>query len=134
MVFTFNMIGPIPLAFAIVSEETYDNWRWFLEDLKQAIDTRRKLLFVSERNHNILEGAKNIFPECKHGYCYKHLTANLKDKFRGASRLLREKVLKQFVDCVYASTKDEFDRCFAMLLVTGGQRFSNFIVDLPREK
>lgn len=77
---------------------------------------------------------KNVFTERTHGYCYKHLTANLKDKFRGVPRLLRAKVLKQFADCTYASTKYEFDHCYAKLQVTGGQRLSSFIVDLPPEK
>lgn len=95
------LLGLFPLAFAIVSEETDDNWHWFLEHLKTAIDNRCELVFVSDRNHGILEGVKNVFPGAKHGYCYKHITANLKDKFRGVPKMLRAKVVKQFANCAY---------------------------------
>lgn len=37
-----------------------------------AIGSHKNLVFVSDRNHGILEGVKNVFTECKHGYCYKH--------------------------------------------------------------
>lgn len=93
---------------------------------------QRKLVFVSDRNHGILKGVKTVFPDCNHGYCYKHLTANLKDKFRGVPKLVRAKVVRQFADCVYASTKDEFNHCHAKLIATGGQRCSSFIADLFR--
>lgn len=91
-------------------------------------------MFVSDRNHGNLEGVKTVFPDCNHGYCYKHLTANLKDKFRGVPKLVCAKVVRQFADCVYASTKDEFNRCYAKLIATGGQRCSSFIADLLPEK
>lgn len=86
--------GLFVVAFAIVSEETEDNWRWFLEHLKQSIEPGRKLVFISDRNHGILEGVNNVFPKCTHGYCYKHLIANLKDNFRGVPRLLRQKLVR----------------------------------------
>lgn len=45
----------VPVGFAIVSEETADNWQWFLEHLREAIGTHRELVLVSDGNHGILE-------------------------------------------------------------------------------
>lgn len=122
-----------PVAFGIVSEETDDNWFWFLEHLKVAIGNRRDLVFVSDRNHGILEGVKSVFSESKHGYCYKHLTANLKDKFRGYPKFKREQVLKYFAGCAYAATKDEFDNCYKQLLDCGGEKILKFLSEVPKE-
>ncbi|XP_012855784.1 PREDICTED: uncharacterized protein LOC105975150 [Erythranthe guttata] len=126
--------GIFPIAFAVVSEETDDNWDWFLKHFKDAIGTDRTLTFVSDRNHGILQGVKNVFPDCVHGYCYKHLTGNLKDKFRGATKSHRKAVLKQFEYCAYAATKQEFDRNVEKLRATGGPKVCKFLADTPKDK
>lgn len=65
-VFHICMLGLFLVGFVNSCEETNDNWLWFLEHLKQAIDTCRKLVFVSDRNHGIREGVKNVFLKCNH--------------------------------------------------------------------
>lgn len=125
--------GLFPIAFAVVSEETNCNWRWFLEHFKEAIGTSRDLVFVSDRNHGIVEGVKNVFPRCPHGYCYKHLTRTLQDKFSGPQKVKREQVVSMFADCAYAPTKAEFDIAFAKLKVTGGTKIARFLNDCQKE-
>ncbi|XP_012839253.1 PREDICTED: uncharacterized protein LOC105959659 [Erythranthe guttata] len=88
--------GLFPIAFAIVSEETDSNWAWFLGHFRDAIGNDRTLNFVSDRNHGIIEGVRNIFPDCLHTYSYKHLQNNLKYRFRGVPAGFRETVLQQF--------------------------------------
>ncbi|XP_012829973.1 PREDICTED: uncharacterized protein LOC105951130 [Erythranthe guttata] len=118
----------------VVSEETDDNKDWFLKHFKVAIGTDRTLAFVSDRNHDILQGVKNVFPDCVHGYCYKHLTLNLKDKFRGATKNHRNAVLKQFEYCAYAVTKQEYGRNVEKLRATGGPKVCKFLADAPKDK
>ncbi|XP_012846363.1 PREDICTED: uncharacterized protein LOC105966351 [Erythranthe guttata] len=126
--------GLFPIAFAIVSEETDSNWSWFLSHFRDAIGNDRTLNFVSDRNHGIIEGVRNIFPDCLHTYCYKHLQNNLKYRFRGVPAGFRETVLQQFAVCAYATTKEKFDRCIDKLKTTGGTKVCNFLDDLPKEK
>ncbi|XP_012853666.1 PREDICTED: uncharacterized protein LOC105973193 [Erythranthe guttata] len=123
-----------PIAFAIVDEETDCNWSWFLNHLKVAIGMDRVFTFVSNRNHGILVGVQNVFPHCLHGYCYKHLKENLKDRFRGESKIYRKAVVRQFRDCAYAATKPEFEICLEKFKRTGGGRARKFLADIPKEK
>lgn len=131
MLYTFT--GLFPIAFAVVSEETNSNWRWFLEHFKEAVGTDRDIVFVSDRNHGILEGVKKVFPGMAHGYCYKHLTRTLQDKFSGPQKVKREQVIKLFAECAYAPTKGEFDVLFSQLKVAGGVKIERFLIDCPKE-
>ncbi|XP_012832859.1 PREDICTED: uncharacterized protein LOC105953718 [Erythranthe guttata] len=106
----------------------------FLKHFKDAIGKDRTLAFVSDRNHDILQGDKNVFPDCVHGYFYKHLTLNLKDKFRGATKNHCNAVLKQFQYCAYAATKQEFDRNVEKLRAMGGPKVCKFLVNAPKDK
>lgn len=125
--------GLFPIAFAVVSEETNDNWRWFLEHFKDAIGASRDIVFVSDRNHGIVIGVKTVFPDSAHGYCYKHLTGTLNDKLGGPQKAKREDALKLFAACAYAPTKGQFDVAFAKLKATGGIRILRFLKDCPKE-
>ncbi|XP_012857507.1 PREDICTED: uncharacterized protein LOC105976792 [Erythranthe guttata] len=128
------MSGIYPIAFAIVSEETNDNWEWFLTHFKAAIGTDRHMCFVSDRNRGIIQGVKNVFPDSVHAYCYKHLTLNLRDKFKGANKNHRDAVLHYFQQCAYANTKPQFNRAVEKLRAVGGPKACKFLSDLPYEK
>lgn len=129
----FCHVGLFPIAFAIVSEETIDNWRWFLEHFREAINDPQDLVFVSDCNHGILEGVKNVFPSSPHRYYYKHLTRSLRDKFSGPEKVKREEVLKLFADCANAPTRPLFDINFANLRASGGVKIARFLKDCPKE-
>ncbi|CAL8083915.1 unnamed protein product [Prunus armeniaca] len=46
-----------PFAFAIVSYETMDNWRWFLQGIYDVlVDEGRQLTFISDRHDAIIDG------------------------------------------------------------------------------
>ncbi|XP_012831333.1 PREDICTED: uncharacterized protein LOC105952335 [Erythranthe guttata] len=126
--------GLFPIAFGVVSEETDCNWSWFLNQFRDAVGTDRSFIFVSDRNHGILEGVRQIFPDALHGYCYKHLTRNLQHRFRGVAPNFRDAVLAQFANCAYAVTKEDFARCIQKLRATGGRKVCNFLDGIPKEK
>lgn len=127
------MVGLYPVAFAMVSEETNDNWRWFLEHFRDPIGTACELVFVSDRNHGLVEGVKNVFPNSAHAFCYKDLTGTLKDKLGGPEKAKREDALKLFAQAAYAPTKGQFDVAYAKLKVVRGLRIARFLRDCPKE-
>lgn len=128
----FSFVGLYPVAFAIVSEANDSNCEYFFQYLKVAIGTSRDLTFVSDRQHGIIVGVKNIFSDVVHGLCYKHITSNLKHKFMGTTKIKREEILKEFADCAYATTKDEFDKYYNKLKATGGAKITRWLADVPK--
>ncbi|KAL7190720.1 hypothetical protein ACSBR2_022906 [Camellia fascicularis] len=84
--------GLFPLAFAIVDAKNQDNWMWFLSQLLKAVGSGRRLTFVSNRQHGLLNALSVVFPNAHHAYCLNHLMRTLIDKLVG---LLIE---KKFVD------------------------------------
>ncbi|CAL5376964.1 unnamed protein product [Camellia sinensis] len=75
--------GLFPLAFAIVDAENQDNWMWFLSQLLKAVGSGRRLTFVSDRQHGLLDALSVVFPNAHHAYCLNHLKRNLIDKLVG---------------------------------------------------
>ncbi|XP_012836319.1 PREDICTED: uncharacterized protein LOC105956952 [Erythranthe guttata] len=120
-----------PVAFGIVSEESDSNWAYFLTHLRVCIGTDRVVTFFSDRNHGILDGVKNIFPDCLHIYCLYHMQLNLSSKCRGCPSGFRKKMAHLFNACAYAPTKSEFDVHIKEFIETGGTRIRNFLADLP---
>lgn len=115
-----------PLAFAIVNEETDANWNYFFQNLSCAVSDNRNIVFISDRNHGILEGVKNVFPDSHHTYCYNHLKSNLEYRCRGMGKKNRQVVLKYFQKCAYADTKQLFEENVIKLQSVGGFRAEAF--------
>ncbi|KAL0288826.1 UNVERIFIED_CONTAM: hypothetical protein Sangu_2641300 [Sesamum angustifolium] len=64
----------LPLAFAIVDEETYPSWKWFLQQLsRHVIRGRRGMCLISDRHGGIIkavrEGSDFVSPHGVHRYC-----------------------------------------------------------------
>ncbi|KAL2506598.1 MuDR family transposase [Abeliophyllum distichum] len=53
--------GLYPLAYAVVDSENYDNWLWFLEQLRSIVQSNRELTFVSDRNVGLMEALPKAF-------------------------------------------------------------------------
>ncbi|XP_012849581.1 PREDICTED: uncharacterized protein LOC105969371 [Erythranthe guttata] len=126
--------GLSPIAFAIVHEENDDNWFWFLTLLKEAINQDRIFTFIFDRQHGILKGVKNVFPDCFHSFCLRHLTDNLNNKFKGVPTSYREAIVGQFVSCAFEFSKTSFDKKIEKLKATGSSKVVKFLNDLPYNK
>ncbi|XP_020415494.1 uncharacterized protein LOC109948013 [Prunus persica] len=71
-----------PFAFGIVSGETVDNWRWFLQRISEVlVDEGRQLAFISDRHGAIIDAVRTVFPASAYGFCLYHLKENLKKKY-----------------------------------------------------
>lgn len=75
--------GFFPVAFGIVDIENYDNWLWFLEQLKSAISTSRPITFVSEREKGLKNSVLEVFENAYHGYSMFHLVESFRRSLRG---------------------------------------------------
>ncbi|GJZ37895.1 hypothetical protein Tco_0584086 [Tanacetum coccineum] len=74
-----------PIAWAVVSVENKENWKWFLTQLRDDIGMidGAGLTLISDQHKGILEAVKDIFPYAEHRQCTRHIYANFKKKFRG---------------------------------------------------
>ncbi|KAK4404641.1 hypothetical protein Sango_0832700 [Sesamum angolense] len=71
----------LPLAFAVVDEETYPSWKWFLQQLSQhVIRGRRGMCLISDRHSGLIkavrEGPDFVSPHEMHRYCLRHVCSN----------------------------------------------------------
>ncbi|XP_012827308.1 PREDICTED: uncharacterized protein LOC105948635 [Erythranthe guttata] len=123
--------GLFPIAFAIVNEESDDNWDWFLALLKQAINDDRVFTFISDRQHGILVGVKKVFPDSFHSFCLRHMTGNLNNKFKWVPTGYMEAIVGQFISCAFELSKTSIDKKIEKLKASGSTRIVNFLNDLP---
>jgi hypothetical protein len=92
-----------PLAFGVVGKEDKSTWCWFLFQLRSALDGGTSkygpFTFMSDRQKGLLIAVNQIFPECEHRFCLRHIYANFQlAGFRGSD-------LKKIVDdAAYAFT------------------------------
>ncbi|KAL0388581.1 UNVERIFIED_CONTAM: hypothetical protein Sradi_2739900 [Sesamum radiatum] len=71
----------LPLAFAVVDEETYPSWKWFLQQLsRHVIRGRRGMCLISDRHGGLIkavrEGPDFVSPHGVHRYCLRHVCSN----------------------------------------------------------
>lgn len=102
-----------PLAFAVVNEETDDNWRWFLSELKSAVSTSRQITFVADFQKGIKRSLQEIFGEgCYHGYCLRYLSEKLNRDLKGQfSHEARRLMVQDLTAAAYAPNHEVFQRC-----------------------
>ncbi|XP_076918785.1 uncharacterized protein LOC143579330 [Bidens hawaiensis] len=74
-----------PLAWAVVSVENKENWKWFLNLLWDDIEMEcgLGLTLISDQHKGIIEAVKDVFPCAEHRQCTRHIYANFIKKFRG---------------------------------------------------
>ncbi|KAL0414096.1 UNVERIFIED_CONTAM: hypothetical protein Sradi_1611300 [Sesamum radiatum] len=68
----------LPLAFAIVDDESTSSWKWFLTLLsRHVIRGRRGVCLISDRHPGIIkavrEGSDFVSPHGAHRYCLRHI-------------------------------------------------------------
>ncbi|KAK4363790.1 hypothetical protein RND71_019031 [Anisodus tanguticus] len=105
--------GVFPLAFAVVDEETNDNWHWFLSELKSAVPMSCPITFVCDFQRGIRESLHDIFQEeCHHGYCLRYLAEKLNNDLQGQfSHEARRLMIQDLYTAACAPTLESFERC-----------------------
>ena len=67
-----------PLAFGVLSSENYENyenWLWFLENLKKVVEGKEVIIMFG-RHPALLQSVPKVFGVENHAYCYHHLKEN----------------------------------------------------------
>ncbi|KAL0307880.1 UNVERIFIED_CONTAM: hypothetical protein Sangu_3006000 [Sesamum angustifolium] len=77
----------LPLAFAVVDEETYPSWKWFLQQLsRHVIRGRRGMCLISDRHGGLIkavrEGPNFASPHGVHRYCLRHVCSNFNSSIK----------------------------------------------------
>ncbi|XP_058200756.1 uncharacterized protein LOC131315614 isoform X2 [Rhododendron vialii] len=104
--------GVFPVAFAVVDEETDDNWHWFLLELKSAVSTSRPITFVADFQQGFRDSLHAIFDNCQHGYCLRYLAEKLDKDLKGQfSHEARRLMVQDFYAAAYATKTEAFERC-----------------------
>ncbi|XP_023754652.2 uncharacterized protein LOC111903098 [Lactuca sativa] len=74
-----------PIAWAVVCVENKENWKWFLENLKDdlGMDNGFGIALMSDQHKGLLEAVKEILPTVEHRQCARHVVANFRKIFPG---------------------------------------------------
>ncbi|KAL0311232.1 UNVERIFIED_CONTAM: hypothetical protein Sangu_2417900 [Sesamum angustifolium] len=77
----------LPLAFAVVDEETYPSWKWFLQQLsRHVVRGRRGMCLTSECHGGLIkvvrEGPDFVSPHGVHRYCLRHVCSNFNSSIK----------------------------------------------------
>ncbi|MQL94571.1 hypothetical protein Taro_027221 [Colocasia esculenta] len=98
------------VAYSIADSKTYDNWVWFLQNLKNALLSDRRIAFLSDRGRGLKEAIPDIFPNDHHGYCFQHIMQNFNDQCAGKYAAPFKKLLRNILQRIaYAVTEQEYE-------------------------
>ncbi|XP_026435789.1 uncharacterized protein LOC113333574 [Papaver somniferum] len=110
--------GLVPLGIMIYRNECFENWYFFLKDLKpRLVDHRLQLNFISDKQKGLLEAVALLFPGSPHRFCIRHLSKNFKTHYKGpklhnhlwnAARAYKVKHFKAHMDSLLAENADAF--------------------------
>jgi MULE transposase domain/MuDR family transposase/SWIM zinc finger len=92
------------VALAVVSNEDFWNWEWFLTHLKTNIDDNSVQTIISDRQKGLIDAVHAVFPFAYHGTCVKHLTENFKRAFKSND------LTKKLWNAAYALEQSDFKR------------------------
>ncbi|CAH1436434.1 unnamed protein product [Lactuca virosa] len=69
-----------PIAWAVVCVENKENWKWFLENLKDdlGMDNGFGIALMSDQHKGLLEAVKEILPTVEHRQCARHFHLSMK--------------------------------------------------------
>ncbi|XP_058102775.1 uncharacterized protein LOC131246548 isoform X2 [Magnolia sinica] len=98
-----------PIAFAIVDFESYDNWIWFLTELKSAVSTNRTITFVSDRRDGLEEAVPQVFEGSYHAYSLHHLTEDFKRVLKGPSQPVKDALADEIKHAAYSCSITDFN-------------------------
>ncbi|MQL89960.1 hypothetical protein Taro_022547 [Colocasia esculenta] len=106
------------IAYSIADSKTYDNWFWFLQNLKNTLLSDRRIVFLSDRGKGLKEAIPDIFPIDHHGYYFQHIMQNFNDQCAGKYAAPFKKLLRKILQCIaYVVTEQEYqDAMMAMEL------------------
>ncbi|XP_074315661.1 protein FAR1-RELATED SEQUENCE 2-like [Silene latifolia] len=120
-----EMVGVTPvgktfvIAYALVTHEFEDGYRWVLQQLKALLnDVVQPNVIVTDCKQRLLNAIPTVFPDSSHLLCLWHIYANVETR---ALHITGQDSWAKFITCnlfkvvVEAETRDEFDVAWANL-------------------
>ncbi|XP_078429314.1 uncharacterized protein LOC144701376 [Wolffia australiana] len=95
----------LPVAMAVVDEETDANWMWFASELRRLLgpSADKMLTVLSDRSGGIAEAVEANLPGAVHGFCLRRVSESFREEFKNT------KLVNLFWSAVHALTPVEFD-------------------------
>ncbi|XP_031503575.1 uncharacterized protein LOC116266470 [Nymphaea colorata] len=104
--------GTFPIAFAIVEQEAYESWKWFLLQLKSGLSSPRQITFVSDMKKGLKEAVREVFNNSNHAYSVACLIKNLLMEVKGTwSKAVKEVLSEIIYKAAKTCKSEEFDAC-----------------------
>ncbi|CAA7403093.1 unnamed protein product [Spirodela intermedia] len=99
-----------PVAFAVVEDESVDNWRWFLGQLKSVFAmSSAALTFVSNGQFGLDKAVSEVFEDSTHGRCLSHLIEDFKAELEESmAEEARTEMAEHLRAAAYAYREAEF--------------------------
>ncbi|XP_077251983.1 uncharacterized protein LOC143891245 [Tasmannia lanceolata] len=123
--------GLFPLAFAVVENENFDSWLWFLLLLRQRVmpvnKNNNEFTISSDRMKGLLRAVAEALPGSYHSYCIRHLNANLLKTFKS------QKLCKLFSRAAYALRESDHKEAMWNVLTTNAAECFNNVLKDARE-
>ncbi|XP_023743563.2 uncharacterized protein LOC111891725 [Lactuca sativa] len=79
--------GIFPIAWAVVSVENKENWKWLLKSLSEDLqcwNDGNGLVLISDQHKGLIEAVKEVFPAAENRQCARHIYANFRKTFSGS--------------------------------------------------
>ncbi|XP_070020442.1 protein FAR1-RELATED SEQUENCE 5-like [Nicotiana sylvestris] len=116
-----------PLCFGVADLENNEAYIWFFGEMRKAIQVRRELVFLSDRDQSIANGIRKVFPEAHHGICLYHFEKNLKQKYAKAT------VINLFQSAARSYKREDFNQLMSQLKSIDKKTY-NYIIEEPPER
>ena len=118
----------IPLSWAIVPTEDYENERWFLRQVARYIPLDKEdSVIMSDRGKGLVTAVDEIYPQAVHGYCCQHLAENVE-----AKRYSKE-CKRLFWCAAFAESDVAFDAIFVKIQAEDPNCY-NYLRGIPAER
>ncbi|XP_010655185.1 uncharacterized protein LOC104880400 [Vitis vinifera] len=114
--------GMFPLALGVVGSENYEDWYWFLENLKGILDGQ-EVIIISDRHQGILRSVSELFGVENHAYCYRHVKENFSSFFNRQNirgKKGKEDALLLLDNIAYARLDTDYNEAFEKLVRFNG--------------
>jgi putative transposase len=118
-----------PLSISLGNQESYNAWKWFLEDMVKR-GLQEPILVVIDGCPGLIKAVKEVFPVSDIQRCTKHKTENVLDKVLKEDR---EKVKDSLRRIFYAPTYDHAKEAVELFKGKWGRKYSSAVEILTED-
>jgi transposase-like protein len=118
-----------PLSISLGSQESYNAWKWFLEDMVKR-GLQEPILTVIDGCPGLIKAVKEVFPVSDIQRCTKHKTENVLDKVLKEDR---EKVKDSLRKIFYALTYDHAKEAIELFKGKWGRKYPSAVEILTED-